>query len=112
ATLAATIPATGSGSWSAQGTPLITNPLNATTAVTGLSVGSNTFVWTISNGVCSPTSGTVNVVRLAAPGPALAGSDQVVCAGNVTLAAGSVTAGAGSWSLASGQATIASPGSG
>lgn len=63
ATLAA-VPATStaSGAWSRlEGTGTITSPADPNTTVTGLSLGANVFVWTVSNGVCGTTSDTVVV---------------------------------------------------
>ena len=52
ATMAANVPAVGTGSWTLiSGSGTITNPTSPTTGLTALGVGVNVFQWTISNGV-------------------------------------------------------------
>ncbi|PLW98217.1 MAG: hypothetical protein C0593_06210, partial [Marinilabiliales bacterium] len=80
ATMSATAPTIGSGSWSVvsgPNAPSFTTPSSPTSEVTGLITGSYTFRWTVTGGVyCPPTSDDVEVtvVRLAD-----AGSDQSYC---------------------------------
>src|SRR5690606_40477 len=79
------------------------------TAVTGLTVGTNTFVWTISdnNGICSPNSDTVSII-VEEITVANAGADQNVCVDNAILAANAVAAGeAGTWTVTSGTGVFA-----
>ena len=70
-------PASGTGTWSiVSGSAVITNSASATTSITGLTAGSSyTFRWTISIGVCPPSTDdiTVNVV---VPTTANAGPNQ------------------------------------
>lgn len=58
------------GEWKlTKGTGLITDKTNAGTAVTGLSLGKNSFLWTVTNDVCPPSSDSViiNVLDFAIP---------------------------------------------
>src|SRR5205823_9821746 len=62
ANLNAVVPAVGLGSWKViSGTSNINNSLSATTSVSNLSAGLNTFVWTLNNGPCASSSDTVVV---------------------------------------------------
>ncbi len=57
---AAPIPATANGQWSIiSGTGSFANPTSTTTAVSGLSQGTNVFLWKVGNGSCSPELDTV-----------------------------------------------------
>ncbi len=63
ATMAANAPASGTGLWSTiAGTGIFANSNSPTSTVTGLSIGTNTFVWTIPSGPCQNVSDTVNIV--------------------------------------------------
>ena len=66
-TLAAVVPASGSGVWSlisGPGAPLISTPSSATTSVSSLSVAGGTyrFRWTVTNGACVSSDSTDVVV--------------------------------------------------
>lgn len=63
ATLAAEpVTSTAIGTWSRlEGGGTITSPDDPNTSVTGLTLGSNVFVWTVDNGVCGTTTDTVLV---------------------------------------------------
>ncbi len=107
----------GVGTWSLlAGTGIIADPNDPATAVTGLSIGVNTFVWTIYNGQCGfgpPSADTVNVVVYdnTAP-PADAGPDQEQCTPNngvVMAANAAVSPGVGTWTVLTGTATIVDP---
>lgn len=119
-TMAANTPTTGTGSWSVLfgGTAVVTTPSSPTSGVTGLSVGSNTLRWTISNTGCTSSNSNVNIVRAGAPatpGPisgtvnAYAGSTgkiysigtvQYATSFNWTIPTGwTITAGAGTRSI-------------
>ena len=55
-------PSAGTGIWSVlTGTGELFNATSAITNVNGLSLGRNEFVWTITNGVCTPVSDNVVV---------------------------------------------------
>jgi gliding motility-associated-like protein len=111
---AVTFPATGL--WTVvNGTGTFANATLRNTTVSGLSVGVNTFRWTITNGPCTPptTQDEVNITLFNAASPAAnAGPDQQVCATTGTLAGNAPLAPAtGQWSLVSGTGTITTPNS-
>jgi gliding motility-associated-like protein len=83
--------------------PVITNPTNPTTRITGLTGGSWVYKWTISRGACAASSDSVQLNIGTPPSIANAGPDQTVCnQNNVTLIAATPTVGIGIWSLISG----------
>ncbi len=97
------------GSWSVvSGTATISNPNNATTAITGLVTGSVTLRWTVSNGPCGSTSDDVVILNYDPANPiANAGPDQEICVpvapNAVFMAASAVTfPSTGSWTAVSG----------
>jgi hypothetical protein len=109
ASLAGNIPSVGTGNWTlVTGSGNIINPLSATSSVTGLGSGSNTFRWTISNGVCPPSSDDVIITGVAAPTSANAGADQSVCGTSVSLTGNTPSVGNGLWTLVTGGGTITS----
>ena len=66
ATLAGNTPTPGIGTWTVvAGTGNVTSPNNPTSGVTGLSTGTNMFVWTISdpNNACPATTDTIVVTN-------------------------------------------------
>ncbi len=107
ATISANNPVVGTGSWSViTGPATITTPGSFSTEVTGLGVGLNRFVWTISNGVCPSSSSTLSVTRYALPSVSSAGSNQTVCANTYTLGANVPVTGNGLWTVLSGGSTL------
>ncbi len=113
AATAATAPATGL--WTlVSGSGSITTPTSATSAVTGLGIGTNVFQWTVNNGPCvPPTSNDQVSIRVFDRSAAVAnaGPTQELCApvASVTLAANAAVAPAsGTWTLVSGAGTFAS----
>lgn len=102
------------GQWSVfAGTGIFADASDPFTAVSGLSVGENAFVWTVGNGPCanSLTTDTV-VIRLFDPLAALAdaGPDQSGCTPQnsfVMAATPAAIPGLGTWSVESGNALIA-----
>jgi gliding motility-associated-like protein len=79
AVLNATAPAIGTGVWSVfSGSSVIVDPNSNTTAVNELSLGENTFVWTVSNGACS-SSDSVTINRSEQPFVNI-GPDTSICA--------------------------------
>jgi hypothetical protein len=108
ATLQASLPSSGNGSWqliSGQGT-ISNNTLN-TTPVTSLNEGANKFVWTISKPFCPSLSDTVSIVRDLEPSAANAGNDLSVCGKSVTVSANNPLKGTGKWSVITGSAVAA-----
>lgn len=99
---AAPTPATGT--WSIiTGGGVIANPNSATTQITAIPVGINTYRWTISNGACGTYSDdvVVNIFDLNAT-VSSAGPDQEFCAGGgpitVTMSANTpVSPAVGTW---------------
>ena len=107
ATLAGNTPSVGTGQWSlVGGSGSITTPSSPTSGVTGLGLGSNTFRWTITNGVCPPSTDDVVITRDQEPTTANAGPDQAICDDSTDLAGNSPTVGSGTWSLIGGSGTI------
>jgi len=105
ATLAANIPTIGTGAWSrVLGLGTITTPLTPNSGVTGLTIGTNSFRWTITNNACS-TADEVVIVNNSFT--ISAGIDQVLCNSSATLAGEAPGAGTGVWTRLLGSATIA-----
>ncbi len=105
--LSGNTPLSGSGVWSViSGTAIVANTSNPNSTVSGLSIGNNIFVWSISNGICSPTSDTIIINRLAPTTIANAGLDQTICTVSSTLNANIPLAGIGTWSVISGTGNI------
>ncbi|MBX2974162.1 MAG: gliding motility-associated C-terminal domain-containing protein, partial [Flavobacteriales bacterium] len=112
ATLAANavvFPATGHWTVVAGGAE-VTDPSSPTSEVTGLTTGTNTFRWTISNGPCGITESTVTITLYDDQHPAAnAGPSQQLCtpASSTTLAGSAVTFPAtGTWVFVNGSATL------
>jgi gliding motility-associated-like protein len=106
-------PSVGTGLWQVfTGGANISNPLSDNTTVTGLTTGSNAFVWTVSNGSCPPSTDTVIVTVDAFPSASNAGSDQAICSSSALLGANTPSTGTGIWSVLAGSGSILSPGSG
>ena len=105
-TMAANNAAAASGVWalmSGPNTPSITDITDENTTVTGLIAGIYVFSWTISNGVCSPTTDEVQITISAIPTSADAGSDQNLCnVFSTNMAAVSLVVGNGLWRQESG----------
>ena len=106
-TLAANTPTgTATGAWTQVSGPnsgVFTNSVSATSNVTGLAEGTYKFLWTMSNGSCTPVKDTV-VVKVYNTPVSNAGPDQSLCnTYSLTLAANTPTGTAtGAWTQASG----------
>jgi gliding motility-associated-like protein len=100
-------PATGV--WSViEGNGLLSDTTNPASQVTGLSIGSNSFVWIVTNG--SQTSRDTVLITVNQPAtPAFAGEDQTICGNSVELQGNIPSNGSGSWALISGSGTINNP---
>jgi gliding motility-associated-like protein len=111
--LSANTPTVGTGAWSFVGSSngaTITNTASANTTVNNLAVGSVTLRWTISNGVCTPSTSDVIITRDQTPTAANAGADIDSCVNtSVRLSGNNPTVGSGTWSVSSGSATITDP---
>ena len=69
ATMAANTPDAGTGAWtriSGSNTPTITNAASPTTTITGLTIGTYVYRWTVTNGTCVSTS-DVSIIVSAVP---------------------------------------------
>ncbi len=104
------------GTWSViAGTGVFVNVNFRNSAVSGLSAGVNSFLWTIYNGPCVPpfTQDTVNVTVFNPNSPpANAGPDQQVCATSASLAGNTpISPATGHWTLVSGAGSITAPNS-
>ena len=108
ATLAGNTPTTGTGIWTLiSGSGTFADASSPTTSVSNLSVGVNTFAWTISNGTCTPSTDEVSVTVEQAPTISAAGDDQTICAITATLAGNTPAIGTGIWTIVSGSGTFA-----
>ena len=87
ANLNALVPGNGNGSWSlVSGTAQISQTNNPVSAVTSLSEGANTFLWTVTSGACN-ASDLVTITR--EPDLLDLGSDTLLCEGEaISLSAG------------------------
>lgn len=108
----------GVGTWTVvQGSGTFADASNPSTTITGLSLGTNTFQWTINNGPCAPSITTDQItvtVYDVNQAFANAGPDVSACTsqGSLTLTGTPFTFPAtGQWTLVSGSATISSPNS-
>jgi len=106
-TINATVPVIGSGTWSViSGTGVVANPSLTNSELAGISTGMNAVLWTVSNGVCPPSSDTLHVRVDEMPTTAFANKDQAVCSGSIVLAANKPLVGTSAWRLVSGTAII------
>lgn len=104
------------GQWTVvSGSGIFADANHPGTAVSGLSVGANTFRWTVINGLCSNSSAEVTVFLFDdANADADAGADQQICRpqSTVTMAGSTLTFPAtGTWTLVSGTGLISNPNS-
>ena len=104
----------GVGNWTViTGTGQITSPTNRLSGITGMSIGINTFRWTISN-FCEPSNNFDDVTFTIEVSSTLsdAGTDQdPVCSTKTNLAGNTPLSGIGTWTLESGSGIITSPNS-
>jgi len=105
-----TFPATGQ--WSVIiGAGIFANSTSPITSVSGLSIGVNTFQWTISNGPCGNSSDQISItVFNAANVIANAGPNQEQCLPNTSAqlaASGVIFPSVGTWTLIQGSAIFA-----
>ncbi|MBK7668065.1 MAG: hypothetical protein IPJ32_12460 [Sphingobacteriaceae bacterium] len=109
-TLTGNAPIVGTGLWTviAGGSSVTTPTLNNST-VSSLITGTNTLVWTISNGVCASSSSTLNLFVNPFPSPAVAGTDQTVCTATANLFGINPAIGFGTWSILTGTSAVTTP---
>jgi gliding motility-associated-like protein len=97
----------GNAIWNTiSGSGTVSNPALPNSAVTGLSIGSNQFVWTISNGICPPSVDTVEVVIDEMPTLANAGTEDSTCTADYQLNANQILIGSGFWTSGTGGVTV------
>lgn len=105
-----TAPAGATGTWSViSGSPSFNNINNNNTAVSNLSIGVNTLIWTIQNPLCPAVTDTVLITVANALSIADAGANQQICSSSTNLNAVVPTIGIGTWTVVSGSAVIADP---
>ncbi|MEO0312265.1 MAG: hypothetical protein RIQ89_1922, partial [Bacteroidota bacterium] len=105
ATLAANAATPGTGTWVLEsGAPVtITNVNSPTSTVSGLTTGSYSLSWNITNGGCPTVRDTVILSVTLPPTTAAAGTDIAVCnSSTTTLAANTPTSGLGNWQMITG----------
>ena len=111
-TLSGNTPSTGTGTWAlvgGSGAIQAGEQNNWNASVHGLGIGQNTFRWTITNGVCTPSTDDVVITVHANPTVANAGPDQTVCGSTAILAGNTPSVGTGSWSVVLGSASVTNP---
>lgn len=103
ATLSGNTPIVGTGVWIlVSGSGAITSPGSPVTSVTGLGGGTNVFQWTISNGVCAPSSSTVSITNSSTLVVTATTASSIICDGTpVSLTA----SGANTYSWSTGATT-------
>ncbi len=105
-TMAAIPSPNGVGLWTLiNGSGIISTPNSATTDLSGLGIGLNEFVWTITN-ACDTVSDTMSITITASSTVANAGPDQTLCATASVLAGNIALTGSGTWTVLSGLGTI------
>ena len=111
-TFSATVPAVGTGTWTlVSGGGNATSVNTATSSVTGLLVGTNTFMWSVGNGTCPTSTSTVSIKVDANPTVASAGTNTTICSSTSTLSANLPTVGTGTWTVVSGNGIFTAPNS-
>jgi gliding motility-associated-like protein len=110
ATLTGNSAAPGVGLWTTTGSALIATPSSASTTVSGLVSGVNTFIYTTTYGAC--VSRDTVIIRIDSLITANAGPDITICESqpSVTMAANVATPGSGLWTKLNG-GTITTPSS-
>lgn len=110
--LNAVSPQVGAGMWTQiSGAGTLSNSNQSNPTVSGLSLGQNVFVWTVSNSVCVPSSDTVSVIVYPNPTPANAGADFSVSGTSANVNGNTPVVGNGYWALVSGSGNVVSPSS-
>ena len=102
-----TTPTAGAGTWTTTGSGNILDPFDPDTWVNNLDHGSNSFTWTVINGICQ-TSDEVIIISDRQPDPAYAGTSDSLCnAGTINLAADPPTLnGRGHWIITQGSGNL------
>lgn len=112
--LNANIPIAGTGLWTVvSGSANFSNSLSPNSTVTGLTSGTTTLRWNITNSPCTASFDDVDIKIVELPTVANAGSDITLACGvtSVILSANNPSIGTGKWEVVSGTASIANPSS-
>lgn len=110
AVMQAVLPIDVTGLWTVlSGNAVVQNAANPTSVVNNLSVGDNTFLWTVTKGTC--TSSDDVLLSTVANITANAGLDQNTCINQAIMGAQEPALGQGVWTVISGTVTIANPNS-
>ncbi len=97
-TLNAVQPAVGTGSWTVlAGGGVVSNPFTHTTSVSSMTIGTNIFMWTVSNGICPPNTGTTEIIVITDVSPVSAGPDLQLCGLTGNMNALTPGVGTGTW---------------
>lgn len=106
--LNALLPVVGTGVWSVVtgSSGLIADVNAASTTVTSLGEGVNSFVWTVSNGICPSVSDTVIINVITNPTLSAAGTDMQICETSIQLNANNPNTGVGHWEKINNATTI------
>lgn len=100
ATLAATIPITGTGTWTQLSGPTVAtfnDSSDPKTDVSNLVTGEYEFQWLITNGICQSNADVV-AITVSESVTVNAGTDQLILPGTSTLLSGSASGGSGFYS--------------
>ncbi|HCL05890.1 MAG TPA: hypothetical protein DHW64_07985, partial [Chitinophagaceae bacterium] len=85
--LQANHPVSGTGTWtylSGPTVPVFANAGDANTVITGLNVGTYSFIWTITNNLCVDSKDTVQIIIAPVTVPGTLSSHATVCSGSNT----------------------------
>lgn len=107
--LNAAVPTVATGFWTSSSSATISNPTQASSTVSGLGLGQNIFVWTLSNGTCQDYDNDTIIITVTTPSSdvANAGLDSAYCAQSaVVLNAAAPSVGGGYWSQTPSQASL------
>lgn len=113
ATLKANNPTVGKGVWSVvSGAGTFVNASNFTTVVRNLQSGKNVFDWTITNGVCAPSTSRVTVTYGSAPviSGSITGPSNVSVGETVTYSVPTIPGATFTWSVPFGATIISGQG--
>jgi gliding motility-associated-like protein len=108
--LAGNLPSVGIGTWSVtEGAGSIATPTSNTSNVSSLSTGTNSLVWTTTNGDCPVSSDTVLIVVLPPVQQAFAGNDTTIYVTSLHVNGNLPVSGTGVWQFVGGSYSINSP---
>ena len=112
AVLQANNPSPLTGIWNLlSGSGTFSNMNNYNSSVRGLILGQNVFLWTVTNGVCPPSSSTVAITVNPLPTTANAGTNFSSPLNSAVLSANTPINGTGTWSIISGAGAFNNPNS-